>query len=29
LSLPPFLEDMRAEIEPALTPIENPRQVKA
>ncbi len=29
LSLPPFLEDMRAQIEPALTPIENPRQVKA
>jgi glyoxalase family protein len=29
LSLPPFLEDMREQIEPALTPIENPRQVEA
>jgi glyoxalase family protein len=29
LSLPPFLEDMREQIEPILTPIENPRQIKA
>jgi glyoxalase family protein len=29
LALPPFLEDMRDKIEPILTPIENPRQIKA
>ena len=29
LALPPFLEDMRDRIEPVLTPIQNPRQVKA
>ncbi len=29
LSLPPFLEHMRDEVEPQLTPLVNPRQVKA
>ena len=29
LALPPFLEDRREQIEPILTPIENPRQIKA
>ena len=29
LALPPFLEHLRAEIEPALTPLENPRKVGA
>jgi len=29
LALPPFLEDMREQIEPILTPIQNPRQVRA
>jgi glyoxalase family protein len=29
LALPPFLEDMRDRIEPILTPIQNPRQVRA
>jgi glyoxalase family protein len=29
LSLPPFIEHLRDQIEPNLTPIENPRQVRA
>jgi glyoxalase family protein len=29
LSLPPFLEHMREEVEPQLTPLVNPRQVRA
>jgi glyoxalase family protein len=29
LSLPPFIEHLRDQIEPTLTPIENPRQVRA
>jgi glyoxalase family protein len=29
LSLPPFIEHLRDQIEPTLTPVENPRQVRA
>ena len=29
LALPPFLEHLRDEIEPALTPLRNPREVAA
>jgi glyoxalase family protein len=29
LSLPPFIEDLREQIEPNLRPISNPRQARA